>query len=269
MKHYRSQWFLMIPMLFVVLGMFYPSGVMAKQKSVDKAKAYCSAAGFPAKKCKECGKKNSRNCKCCYKAKPFWCPKGLAKAPTSYGLYKVCIKGKKSKAVLRDLSKIKNAAVTLNPASITKAYDMYFGWVSSGKLGKKQALSSKTIKKYQPFYKADLTKVKIAESKRVHGRNAMTNCKTIWFPKGSGMLKNPDSNIHWFAHELEHYEQCMSRGGKRRYANMWFGQVGSNWAKLALNGKSGDINHGGLHDAMPMEKNADKKADKVLKALSR
>ena len=115
-----------LTILVVVVGLFIPSGAMAKQKSVDKAKAYCSAAGFPAKKCSNCGKKNSKNCQCCYKAKPFWCPKGLAKAPTSYGLYKVCIKGKKSKAVARDLSKIKNAAITINPASITKAYDAVF-----------------------------------------------------------------------------------------------------------------------------------------------
>ena len=82
------------------------------------------------------------------------------------------------------------------------------------------------------------------------------------------MLKNPDSNIHWFAHELEHYEQCMSRGGKRRYANMWFGQVGTTWLKLILNGKPGDVKQNGLHDAMPMESNADKKADRVVNAMA-
>ena len=53
----------------------------AKTSNLDKAKNYCKNAGFKAKSCKDCGKKNSKKCKCCYKMKPFWCPKGLAKSP--------------------------------------------------------------------------------------------------------------------------------------------------------------------------------------------
>jgi hypothetical protein len=246
--------------------------------SVDKAKNYCKEAGFSAKKCKSCGKKNSKKCQCCYKMKPFWCPRGLAKAPTSYGLYKVCIKGKKSDAAKRDLKKVTNAISTMNPASITKAYDLYFAWVASGVTEKKQKLKKAVVRKFQKYYKFDLTTVKIGESKRTTGSKkgaliAMTNCKSIWFPKGAGMVKKiqkgsmDDGEIYWFAHELQHVEQCFQKGGKRNYAKMWFGQAPTTWLKLILNGKPNDVKKGGLHDAMPMEKDAESKGKQVQDAL--
>ncbi len=104
-------------------------------------------------------------------------------------------------------------------------------------------------------------------------RVAMTNCKTIWFPHKKKMVKKiqndnlSKTDLHWFAHELQHVQQCIDKGGKRNYAKMWFGEMPKTWVKLLLNGKPDDIKDDGLHDAMPMEKNADKKADKVQKAF--
>lgn len=267
--------------LLAILGLslLLPAGAWAKKPTnQEQCEDYCKDAGFPARSCKDCGRKNEAGCKCCWKRKPFWCPKGLAKAPVSYGLYKVCLEGKKSEAVRRDLSKVRNAAATLNPVSITKAYDLYFAHVAGGRTKEKRGLPRAVVQKLQPHYRFDLDEVRIGESNRTTGWKkgdwvAMTNCTTIWFPDGSDMVDRiqrdalDDDRLHWFAHELQHVEQCFEKGGKRNYAKMWFGQVPATWLQLITNGKPGDVREGGLHDAMPMEEDADRKADAVLEAL--
>lgn len=266
-------------LLATILALAAPSpGHAKKDKNLDKAKQYCRDAGFDAKACSDCGEKNSAACKCCYKKKPFWCPKGLAKAPVSYGLYKCCIEGEKGEAVKRDLNKVRNAVATVNPLSITKAYDLYFAHVASGKTVDKQALRASVASRLQPHYRFDLKQARIAESNRTTKWKkgawvAMTNCKTIWFPAGSDMVTKiqsetlDDGELEWFAHELQHVEQCFEKGGRRNYAKMWFGQVPTTWITLITNGKPGDVQGDGLHDAMPMEADADRKGSTVRRAL--
>lgn len=253
-------------------GLTLAQEVSAKDSNEQKAIDYCTNAGFDAKKCSDCGRKNSKNCECCYKKKPFWCPKGLAKAPVTHGMYKNCITGKKLGAVARDISKLGNAVKVINPQSITKAYDAYFAYIASGRKGRKKSIPKDIIAQYQPYFRADLSKVKMAETKKLKGGmggTAMTNCKTIWWPEGSGMADNPGKSAYWFAHELQHYEQCMNKGGRRNYAAMWFGQVGGTYIRLILNNEKGDVKEGGLHDAMPMEKDATDKGRTVESAIKK
>ncbi len=64
-------------------------------------------------------------------------------------------------------------------------------------------------------------------------------------------------------HELAHVEQCKKRGGRKKYALMWFGDLPAGFFTSLGNGVKDEFKNE-VHDKMPMEKDAAWKAKKVL-----
>jgi hypothetical protein len=161
------------------------------------------------------------------------------------------------------------------------AYKAYMAWVDDGvKGGSNNKLKTELKSNLQPFYKNNLSDVRFAYTTRFDDLG-MTDCERIYFGNKE-MVDNlkagktlTKSQLRWLAHELEHTEQCNRVGGRKKYSIRWFKQV-KNIALLAI--KSGNFKNivsdianaqklAKYDDAMPMEKEADTKAETVVKAL--
>ena len=172
--------------------------------------------------------------------------------------------------VAKDLqNKIPEATKNIDPYQVYKAY---FKRVDQGKK-KSTKLPANLINMLKSHFRG-LKKVTAFESKNVHGQNAMTDCMKIYFPANSGMinkikngyfLNKKDNNLQWLLHELQHTQQCQRVGGRAKYANVWFKQVKTTTLIAANSGQA--INEKSIHDSMPMEKEADSTADRILAQL--
>jgi len=165
------------------------------------------------------------------------------------------------------------------------AYQSYFAIVGSGVSTYK--LPGYVIATLGPYFgEALLREVKVGESAHTSSTssnpNAMTDCMTIYFPSGSGVLSlmnngsifakraggafvNSDQ-LRWLLHELQHTHQCEDVGGRRDYAIRWFSELSSTMIQdLITNPRS--VNGKEIHNAMPMEVDADNQRDRVIHAL--
>lgn len=78
--------------------------------------------------------------------------------------------------------------------------------------------------------------------------------------------KDNGNDLHWLLHELAHSKQCSSWGGRYIYADKWFRHVPIGIIGAILSGFT-KRKARSIHDAMPMESSAEKKADQVIIAL--
>ncbi|MEN8154572.1 MAG: carboxypeptidase-like regulatory domain-containing protein [Acidobacteriota bacterium] len=131
--------------------------------------------------------------------------------------------------------------------------------------------------KLRKYYGKIIDKVKYGSSRHTSGENtAMTDCYDIFFPAGRGAVKAIKNNLiftegygmklHLLLHELYHSSQCSSWGGRYNYANKWFSQIPVGTIGAILSGFT-KRKARSIHDEMPMESAAEKKADQVMISL--
>ena len=200
------------------------------------------------------------------------CPKGYRREARFGGPargYKACIEGRKGHVIKQGLKKAGNAvAGATMKGPVLQGYKHFFSNVrrlASGPI----KLDDKFRRKYQRYFKNDLRSVTIYTSSGVAGRNAMTDCKTIYFPKNAGVYRKlkarkplSTNDKRWLFHELAHTEQCKKAGGRNNYALKWFSSLPVGMIK-GIKGKKGTQFADRIHKKMPMESAAERKAQRL------
>ncbi len=161
------------------------------------------------------------------------------------------------------------------------AYKAYMSWVDKGVVGSSNyKLKTALRNQLQPYYESDLKDVRFAYTTRFNNLG-MTDCNRIYFGNKDivDKLRNnkelSKSQLWWLAHEIGHTEQCDRVGGRKKYALRWFKEV----QRTALNSiKKGEFKNiisdifnaqklAKYDNNMPMEEEADAKAEIIVKAL--
>jgi len=161
---------------------------------------------------------------------------------------------------------------------LLKAYRAYFAAVDLN--AEMRRLPYPVKQRLAPHFSGlNLERVWYGESRYlVVPDTAMTDCSRIYFPSDAGIIdivenghlfeKKYKNDLHWLLHELTHSQQCQAQGGRDEYAKMWFGDLAAaTLTQLLINPKS--VNERMLHNAMPMEKDAEQNAVIVLNRLSK
>ena len=174
------------------------------------------------------------------------------------------------------------ACQTLTCQVKLRAYDAYMQNLDAGR--PKYALPQRYRDLLRAHYPgADLDRVRFAFSDRQPPDNATTDCNDIYFNSESyvAALRDdaPLSNYTWLLHELAHPEQCAAAGGRAEFAKRWWDELE---AALRSSGRTIDWLQSTdqlvaqiqrlyveLHAAMPLEREADAKAEAVLDELRR
>lgn len=86
---------------------------------------------------------------------------------------------------------------------------------------------------------------------------AVADCDDVYFPRKNLTVNN---DMDWFLHEMTHVKQCQDLGGRKKYGVYWFKNL---FAVLGLDTLK-LTSFKAIHDAMPMEKEADECADRLL-----
>lgn len=160
------------------------------------------------------------------------------------------------------------------------SYRIYMAWLASGVRGGYGALSAPLASRLDPHYGHDLSAAAYAYTSRLPATLAVADCTTVYFGNEStvAVLRRGEQlttrQLRWLAHELTHGEQCERWGGRAQFARTWFSQAnaqawstvrsGRGWAALGEWLRTRYIRD--LHDAMPMEIEADARAREVLDA---
>jgi len=160
-------------------------------------------------------------------------------------------------------------------------YQIYMGGLAMGVRGGYWRLPPAYAAGLAPFYGDDLATAAIARTALLPRNLAVADCKTVYFGDplivehlraGTALTRR---ELRWLAHELTHGEQCQRWGGRPRFARTWFSQAGTQaWRVVRSGGTMAGIreylrtkNVADLHDAMPMEIEADERAARVLDDL--
>ncbi len=116
------------------------------------------------------------------------------------------------------------------------------------------------------FPKVNLDRVRIGHSDRATSA-AITDCHKIYFKHESKVQVLRGGRItRLLLHELTHTEQCDQWGGRNRYAMKWFRNLAPG-TFMAL--RKGSKNYGdNVHDEMPMERDAERKAQSLCREIS-
>jgi hypothetical protein len=146
-------------------------------------------------------------------------------------------------------------------------YDLYMTWIGQMSSGvSTYRLPDRYVKAIGSHYSGiSLANWRFGYSPRQDANNATTDCDKTYFndQEWVGRMRNSnvigDSKIHWMLHEIAHYEQCRSWGGRYQYIHTWWTQ------ERAAQG--GQLDMWAIHDTMPMENQADDRANQVLDAL--
>lgn len=117
------------------------------------------------------------------------------------------------------------------------------------------------------FYpRLDLGRVRVGASDRQPPDNAITDCDRIYFARTDFVERlrtrelRSSSDWLWLLHELRHAEQCALLGGRDAYAVRWLDELGLTFLS--------DADLATLHERIPMEGDADARAEGVLAELS-
>lgn len=160
------------------------------------------------------------------------------------------------------------------------SYRIYMAWLASGVRGGQGRLAPEAIETLSPHYAHDLSRAAYAYTSRLPASLAVADCTTVYFGNETivaalrGGTQLTTRQLRWLAHELTHGEQCERWGGRAPFARTWFLQAnaqawhtvrgGRGWAALGEWLRTRYIRD--LHDAMPMEIEADARARAVLDA---
>ncbi len=134
-------------------------------------------------------------------------------------------------------------------------------------------LPGQIVEILRPVYPdANVAGARFGFANRQPANHAITDCTIMYFNNqevvsqlSEGRLSK--GHLHWVLHELRHTGQCRERGGRDGLAKMWFSQIPLDKLR-AINPKTDlTAEWRRLHDAMPMEGNADSVATRVMNAL--
>lgn len=160
------------------------------------------------------------------------------------------------------------------------SYRIYMAWLASGVVGGYGSLPEPLVRQLDARYAHDLVGARYAHTSRLPTSLAVADCATVYFgsPDIVADLREgaplTERRLRWLSHELTHGEQCQRWGGRAQFARTWFSQAnaqawrtvrdGRGWAALGEWFRTRYIRD--LHDAMPMEIEADARAREVLDA---
>lgn len=146
------------------------------------------------------------------------------------------------------------------------AYKTFFRSVAGSELiDLPPALSEKLAPHFN-----NISKIKIINFNNVFLNSAMTDCVHIYFPNQEVIkqIKNNSlstNNFHWLLHELVHTEQCFElgseedyAGARKKYALRWIKEVFYTGIHIR------SFNTRLWHDEMPMEREAEQKAETLV-----
>ncbi len=149
-------------------------------------------------------------------------------------------------------------------------YQAYLGQMSTGVT--MHALPAQYVEALNPFFPAvNLANWRFGFASSQPANNATTDCDKTYFNNASyvqdlraGNLNGNSSAkpVSWLTHELWHYQQCISWGGRTNYAMRW-------WNELNATGQNTHtLDMWEFHDAMPMEAEASAQAGSVFDQLA-
>jgi len=157
-------------------------------------------------------------------------------------------------------------------------YQIYMGGLAMGARDGYARLPPRLAADLAPHYAHDLAGASYAHTAMLPKHLAVADCKTVYFGDaaivehlraGSPLTKR---ELRWLSHELTHGEQCERWGGRAKFARTWFSQAGEQAWNVVRRGATSEAvqeylrtkNIAELHDAMPMEIEADDRAKDVL-----
>ncbi|HMR07396.1 MAG TPA: hypothetical protein PKA88_16560 [Polyangiaceae bacterium] len=219
------------------------------EKNKAAATAYCAQyqADHPDKECKV----EKRVCSKGYVAAKKWKGQGTN--------YSACVKGKKATKI-----KAKVKQIVFSTTAKVNLYKAYFKRVDKH-AKERQPLPEWFIRRYSKFFKLNLRGVRIHESSKVNGNNAMADCKNIYFPVGKlSTVLLESGNRRWLLHEVTHSEQCHEKGSREAYARLWWRDQHLGVLKAMAGGDG--VKSDEVHDKNPMEAKAEAKAEKLKNA---
>lgn len=160
------------------------------------------------------------------------------------------------------------------------SYRIYMAWLASGVRGGHGTLSAPLASQLDPHYAHDLSAAAYAYTSRLPATLAVADCTTVYFGNETivaalrGGERPTTRQLRWLAHELTHGEQCGRWGGRKAFAKTWFAQANAQaWRVVRQGGGMDGLREWlrtryvrDLHDAMPMEIEADARAREVLDA---
>lgn len=160
------------------------------------------------------------------------------------------------------------------------SYRLYMAWLSSGVRGGAVGLPPELAARLQPLYADDLAGATVAFTVRLPSNLAVSDCARVYV--GNAALVDAlrdgaaltQAQTRWLAHELTHGEQCARWGGRKEFAKTWFRQAdAAAWDVVRGGGGPAALREyvrtmyvRGLHDAMPMEAEAEERARRALEA---
>jgi hypothetical protein len=159
-------------------------------------------------------------------------------------------------------------------------YQLYMGLLASGVHDGYWHLPPKLVSELAPHYAHDISLAAYAYTARLPKNLAVGDCKTIYFGDSEIVAHlragTPltTRELRWLSHELTHGEQCERWGGRKKFAKTWFREAGTEAWRVVRGGEGGAAVREylrtkyvkNLHDAMPMEVEADERARSVLDA---
>lgn len=124
----------------------------------------------------------------------------------------------------------------------------------------------RTLQRRYP--RVNLAQVRIARSSRAPKNGCITDCTRIYCSSRgfvNGVRRGRLSRL--LLHEIAHTEQCRVWGGRNRYALKWFRNLPVGIVRGFKRGSDSYIDR--VHDKMPMEAKAERKARRVCGSLRR
>jgi hypothetical protein len=157
-------------------------------------------------------------------------------------------------------------ALTTCP-SLWDLYRAYMAVMGSGVA--LHSLPEVYVEELQPrFPNVDLRGVRFGYSSSQPAGNATTDCNVVYFNDAGFVtrLRRAELSLSeewdWLLHELRHTEQCAEIGGRQNYAERWFRELGLAFLVTNLARPAEIFDE--LHDAMPMEDDADARARGIV-----
>lgn len=172
---------------------------------------------------------------------------------------------------LGEIAETGNAFVQSITNPVYQAYQVYFAIVGAN--ATMRSLPEDVIQVLKPYYgEALLREVRYGSSNHTTSENtAMTDCKNIYFPNGSGdvvvikegrlLARNSqgrlvnEGTMRLLLHELQHARQCADIFGRANYGARWFSELtGTVITQIIVAPTS--VSSKSIHDHMPMEGDA-------------
>jgi len=146
-----------------------------------------------------------------------------------------------------------------------KLYDIWQAYMKRGE-GKAKVKMPRHMQAFiKKYYNVNANNIYWGPSINKYA-GCMTDCTKIYCKANQNINQLIKKKENFFSrtmfHEITHVEQCRKVGGRKKYAKMWMSELPTGFFG-AKNGNQRDKFMDRMHDAMPMEKKAYAKANKI------